>query len=305
MRCFIVSAVGKCYWRRGRLSRFLQPSSCSWEIPGFPIIEFPSARPPPNGAGFCSNPPRLIVFHDGIATMTDPSGGDLTLSFCELISRSRNKLSHCAAMMSKIIDGEVSARDCWMTVQRIIMWKKPAWVKLCKQVGEGADMRTYRHLNDPVSLNWSSTTFPLISKSSQTRSPLLKHLPSFVWAGSLKRERAMDEDTLHALTKASRIGPIQALSDYSSDGTSPCLLLIAFWLVIALPIFWQAIVAQISCSLANETQNTNRTNGLKTIKNQNNIEVLQIIRPKCPGRPIGAKQEWSVTRSVKVILTHW
>jgi hypothetical protein len=44
---------------------------------------------------------------------------------------------------------------------------------------------------------------------------------------------------------------------------------------------------------------------LKIMKNQNNSKVLQIIRPKCPGIPIGAKQERIVTWSVKVTLTNW
>jgi hypothetical protein len=83
------------------------------------------------------------------------------------------------------------------------------------------------------------------------------------------------------------------------------VFLIALLLLIAhSPIFWHAIIEQISCSLVNEMQNTNRTSGLKIMKNQNNRKVLQIIRLKCAGNAIDAKQERLVARSVKVILTN-
>jgi hypothetical protein len=55
------------------------------------------------------------------------------------------------------------------------------------------------------------------------------------------------------------------------------------------PNFWHAILARIACSLVQEKQNTNHRNSLKTLNNQTNSKIVQIIRPKCPRSLIGAK----------------
>jgi hypothetical protein len=70
--------------------------------------------------------------------------------------------------------------------------------------------------------------------------------------------------------------------------------------------FWHAIVARISCSFVQETQNRNHRSSLKTLNNQNNSKILHVIHPKCPGNIIGAKQKVLVTRSInKIWISRW
>jgi hypothetical protein len=63
------------------------------------------------------------------------------------------------------------------------------------------------------------------------------------------------------------------------------------------------MAARTSCSLVNETQKVNHKRCLKTMKNQNNSQVLQNIRPNCPEMHFGAKQRVVVTRPVNGFLT--